>query len=129
MRKLFISAAIVAGLILSGGLSSFAAGDTKAGQSEMKGTTQDVTQISGQITKIKRDSFTLKDQMGKTHKIMPTEPSELAKLNVGDNVTVQLNKEGRAEAINKAETMQGGSQNKENQNPQNQNQGGQPESR
>jgi len=129
MRKLFISAAIVVGLILGSGVSSFAAGDTKAGQSEMKGNAQDVTQISGRITKIRGDSFLLKDQLGKTHKITPAEPSELAKLNVGDNVTIDM-RDGKAVAINKtdntgnSEGVQGSSPNQDNQN-----QGGQPESR
>ncbi len=101
MRKLLISAAIASGLIL-GGVSAFA-DNTGMKQTETKENAKDMTQLSGKITDIKGDSFMLKDEMGKTHKVIPAEPSELAKLNAGDNVTVDI-RDGRAVAINKAES-------------------------
>ncbi|GEM_PF-1020765 len=122
MKRLFISAAIVAGLILGGGLSSFAAENTKAGQTETKENAKDMTQLTGKITDIKGDSFMLKDDMGKTHKVIPAEPSELAKLNVGDHVTVDM-RNGRAVSINKNEAVEGTSPNKEHQNQDTQNKG------
>lgn len=115
MRKVFISAVIVAGLIL-GGVGAFAK-ETGMKQTE----TAKMTQISGKVTDIKGNSFMLKDEFGKTHKVIPAEPSELTKIKVGDNVTVDM-RDGKAVAINKTdntgnpETTQGGSQNQENQN-------------
>lgn len=116
MRKLFISAVIVAGLVL-GGVSTFAK-ETGMKQTE----TAKVTQISGKVTDIKGDSFMLKEESGKTHKVIPAEPSELTKIKVGDNVTVDM-RAGKAVAINKTDntgssetTQGGGSQNQENQN-------------
>ncbi|MGE5446478.1 MAG: hypothetical protein ACM3SR_18085 [Ignavibacteriales bacterium] len=111
MKRLFISAAIVAGLVL-GGVSAFA-DNTGMKQTETTENAKNLTQLSGKITDIKGDSFMLKDQMGKTHKVIPAEPSELAKLNVGDNVTVDI-RDGRAVAINKSEAVEGTSPNKEN---------------
>ena len=116
MRKLFISAAIALGLVLSG--ASVFASDTKAGQTEMKGDTQHVTQLSGKITDIKSDSFMLKDPMGKTHKITPADPSELAKVNVGDDVTVDI-RDGKAVTINKTESVEGSNPKQENQKDNN----------
>ena len=120
MKRLFISAAIVAGLVL-GGVSAFA-DNTGMKQTEMKENTKDMTQLSGKVTDIKGDSFMLKDDMGKTHKVIPAEPSELAKLNVGDHVTVDM-RNGRAVSINKNEAVEGTSPNKEHQNQDTQNKG------
>jgi nucleoid-associated protein YgaU len=103
MRLLLISTLIAVGLTI-GGVSSFAADDTKTkGQTEeMKGSSQD-TQISGQITDIKGDSLMVKDSTtGKIQKVVPAEPSELSKVKVGDNVTVTM-RDGKAVAINKTE--------------------------
>lgn len=119
MRKLFISVIVVAGLVLGGGISSFAADDTKAndtkasGQTEMKGNAQEMT-LSGEITKIKGDSLWIKDSAGKTHKVIPAEPSELEHVKVGENVTITM-RNGRAVDIHKMENkgsseMKGGSQ-------------------
>jgi uncharacterized protein YdeI (BOF family) len=120
MKKLLISAIIVAGLAL-GGVSSFAANDTNvndtkaSGQTEMKGNTSGtMTQISGRISgriaDIKGDSLTVKDQTGETHIVIPAEPSELAKVKVGENVTIDL-RDGRAVAIHeymgKSKAMKG----------------------
>jgi hypothetical protein len=118
MRKLFISAAIAiaAGLVL-GGVSTFA-NDTKAGQTQIKGSTQHVIQLSGKITGVKSNSFMLKDQMGKIHKIIPADPSELAKINVGDNVTVDI-RDGKAVAINKTEAIEEINPKQENQQKDN----------
>ena len=102
MRLLLISTFIAVGLTL-GGISAFATDDTKTkGQTEeMKGNSQE-TQISGQITDIKGDSLMVKDNTGKTHTVIPAEPSELSKVKVGDNVTITM-RNGRAVAINKTE--------------------------
>jgi FtsP/CotA-like multicopper oxidase with cupredoxin domain len=116
MKKLFISAIIVAGLAL-GGVSSFAANDTKvndtkaSGRTEMKGSTQEMT-LSGKITKIKGDSLIVRDDTGKVHKVIPAEPSELKHVKVGENVSIEM-KNGRAVAIHKItgnSEMKGGSQ-------------------
>jgi hypothetical protein len=96
MRKLSISVAIVAGLMLCG-VNAY------ANEMGMKQTeTAKVTQLSGKVTDVKGDSFMLKDQAGKTHKIVPVEPSELAEIKVGDNVTVNMT-DGKAVAINKTD--------------------------
>ncbi|MGE5444606.1 MAG: hypothetical protein ACM3SR_08405 [Ignavibacteriales bacterium] len=89
MRKIFISAVVVIGLIFVDEVSSFAS-DIKAGQSEMKGNAQDVTQLSGKVTDINSQSLMLKDQKGIIHQIIPAEPSEISKIKVGDNVTVDM---------------------------------------
>ena len=96
MRKLSISVAIVVGLMLCG-VNAYA-NETRMKQTE----TAKVTQLSGKVTEIKGDSFILKDQAGKTHKIVPVEPSELAEIKVGDNVTVDMT-DGKAVAINKTD--------------------------
>jgi ribosomal protein L21E len=120
MKRLFISAAIVAGLVL-GGVSAFA-DNTGMKQTETRENAKDMTQLTGKVTDIKGDSFMLKDDMGKTHKVIPAEPSELAKLNVGDHVTVDM-RNGRAVSINKDEAVEGTSPNKEHQNQGTQNKG------
>ena len=94
MRLLLISMFIAVGLTL-GGVSSFA-NDTKA-----KTNTQEIT-LSGQISGIKGDSMIVKDNMGKVHQVIPAEPSELAYVKVGENVSIKM-RDGRAVDIHKTE--------------------------
>ncbi len=95
MRKRSISVAIIAGLMLCG-VNAY------ANATGMKQTeTAKVTQLSGKITDIKGDSFMLKDQAGKN---VPVEPSELAEIKVGDNVTIDM-RDGKAVAINKTDNF------------------------
>ena len=100
MRNLFISTVIAAGLVF-GGVSVFANETQTKEQTEVKGNAQEMT-LSGEITKIKGDSLIIKDSMGKTHKVIPAEPSELAHVKVGENVTITM-RNGRAVDIHKME--------------------------
>jgi hypothetical protein len=61
MRKLSISVAIVAGLMLCR-VNAYA---IEAGMKQTE--TAKVTQLNGKVIDIKGDSFMLKDQAGKTH--------------------------------------------------------------
>ncbi len=92
MRLLLISMFIAAGLTL-GGVSSF------ANSTKTETNTQEMT-LSGQISGIRGDSLIVKDNMGKVHKVIPAEPSELEYVKVGENVSIKM-RDGRAVDIHK----------------------------
>ena len=98
MRKL-LGLALVALALTLPGVSTFAA--------TMNQPTKQVavapTEIKGEITHIKGNILTLKDELGKVHRVKISQASMLEGLKVGDNATVKMEK-GKVASIQKAES-------------------------
>jgi beta-lactam-binding protein with PASTA domain len=104
MRKLFMFVFIAAGLIF-GGAGSFAA--TKQ---QTKQVAAAPTEIKGEVTKVTSKTLWVKDEAGKSHRVIVTDPKALEGIKVGDKVDVKLEK-GKAASIQKVEgTMPSGNE-------------------
>ncbi len=103
MKRLFMFALIVTGLISLGGISSIA-GTSQNTSSATKQVAAISKDVMGKVTDIESDSNTLKiaDEAGKTHAFKVSDPKLLEGLQVGDMVKVTLEK-GKATSIEKVE--------------------------
>ena len=65
------------------------------------------TTISGEVVSIDTPTgaLTVKDSMGKEHKVKPTDPKELDQLTVGDKVTVET-ADGKTKSVTKIPEIQ-----------------------
>jgi len=96
MKKIF-SFMLIALMLSVGAMSTYAA-QTHHGQQVASATKM----ISGQIAKIKNNSLTIKDSAGKYHMVSVSDPSMLAGLKSGDEVTVDY-ANGKVTSIKKVE--------------------------
>ncbi len=112
MKKLLLSAAIVAGLVLTG-INTFA-NETGIKQTENRKNIKNITKLSGEVVDIEGDRFMLMDREGIKYQIIPAEPLEIAKIRVAEHVNVHM-RDGRAITINrtdntsKSKSLQGSS--------------------
>ena len=90
-----ITSMIIAAMFSVGALNSFAV-PHQQGQQIAAATKM----VTGQITKIKSNNLTLKDQSGKYHLVSFSDPSMLQGLKSGDEVTVAY-ENGKATSIKK----------------------------
>ncbi|HEX3036322.1 MAG TPA: hypothetical protein VHT73_14590 [Thermodesulfobacteriota bacterium] len=121
MRKILLSSLIVTGLAFGGaGLLSCEnvnqtreaeqtekAPEQRSGTQAQQGTntqqeTETQNQVTGEIIEVKDDSLKVEDESGTTHTFDITDQQMLEGLQVGDQVTVELEK-GEINSIEKAE--------------------------
>ncbi len=102
MTRLFGFALVVLALALSGA-STYAA--TMNQPTKQVATAS--TEMKGEITRIKAEVLTLKDEAGKSHLVRAAGPKLLEGIKVGDKVVVQI-ENGKATSIQKVEAEPAG---------------------
>ena len=96
MRKFLIFAFVAAGLIFSG------AGSFAVTKQQTKQVAAAPAEIKGEVTKVTAKTLWVKDEAGKSHRIVVTDPKALEGIKVGDTVDVKLEK-GKGASIQKVE--------------------------